>query len=306
MGVESTVLDSPVTGTRTSDRKELERELIKSMAGCYTVTFKFAETFAPDKDYKYFPRKFETAKEFVFILEESENKISLQHLLFVSKKMVIKHWRQDWIYENRELLDYVKDHEWVKKEISEEEARGTWTQKVFQVDDSPRYDGYGTWVHVDGRHFWQSTTDAPLPRRDITIRDDYNVLKRNSHIELFPDGSWVLEQDNDKIMRTDGSADQLLCMEKGLETFTLEQYDPSAAEDWWEKHNPFWEEVRQTWAKIFDTQDRLKIEVVVDNELMYMALFTLAGEFAGDKFDAAKARAAIDEVFKTHVEGYAG
>ena len=57
-------------------------------------------------------------------------------------------------------------------------AKGTWTQKVFQVDDSPRYEGYATWVHVDGRHYWDSQTDGPLPRREYSKRSDYNVSKK--------------------------------------------------------------------------------------------------------------------------------
>ena len=28
------------------------------------------------------------------------------------------------------------------------DVRGQWTQKVYQVDDSPRYEGSSTWVHL--------------------------------------------------------------------------------------------------------------------------------------------------------------
>src|SRR5690554_5094832 len=170
------------------DLKSLEKELIKSMAGCYTVDFQFAETFAPTKDYAYRDRYHERAKEYVFVVEESENKISLQHLLRVGnpindgvegKTTIIKHWRQDWVYQNREMLSYVKDFEWRKVHLSAEAVRGTWTQQVYQVDDAPRYEGFGRWVHLNGRHYWDGVADAPLPRRDRTTRDDYNVLVRD-------------------------------------------------------------------------------------------------------------------------------
>jgi hypothetical protein len=71
----------------------------------------------------------------------------------------------------------------------------------LQVDDSPRYESIGTWVHVDGRHEWQSKTDSPLPRREFTKRSDYNVLRRGNRIYLTPQG-WMFEQDNKKIVRT--------------------------------------------------------------------------------------------------------
>ena len=285
--------------------KELERNLIKAMAGNYQVTFKFAETFAPDADYQYHDRKFEKATEYVFILEETEDKISLQHILFVGDNTVIKHWRQDWIYENEEFLSYVKDNEWKKTFLSSEQVKGTWTQKVYQVDDCPRYEGYGTWVHVDGRHFWESTTDAPLPRREITKRHDYNVLTRNSHIEIYEDGRWLLDQDNLKIIRSDDGQDTLLCMEKGLEEFTPSDYPPTVAADWWENNKAFWADVRQCWADFIADNDRIKVHVKVGDELLFMALFSLTEKFAAPKeYNGQEAREAIRQVFKTHVADF--
>ena len=33
-----------------------------------------------------------------------------------------------------------------KKKLTKKESKGKWIQKVYQVDDSPRYEGIGTWV----------------------------------------------------------------------------------------------------------------------------------------------------------------
>ncbi|HET8838251.1 MAG TPA: DUF6607 family protein [Flavobacteriaceae bacterium] len=294
--------EEPVLVKEPKNQKNVERALIKSMAGCYRVSFQFAETFAPDSDYEYHDRKFSGAKEVVHIIEETEDKISLQHILFISKDMVIKHWRQDWIYENRELLAHVKDHEWKKTKLSAEQAAGTWTQKVYQVDDCPRYEGYGTWVHVDGRHFWECVTDSPLPRREISKRNDYNVLKRHCHIELFENGDWVLDQDNEKIIRNvETGEDTLLCMEKGIEKFTKQSYDPSTALNWWDEQAAFWAEVRKVWAEIIE--DKEVINVPKDEDL-YMAQFELAEQFTGNKFDEEKANTAIKQLLMKHVEGY--
>lgn len=296
--------NEPVLVKEPKNQKELERELIKSLAGCYRVSFQFAETFAPDTDYEYHDRKFAGAKEIAHIIEETEDKISIQHILYIGKDKVIKHWRQDWLYENRDLLSLVKDHTWEKTELLPEQAKGTWTQKVYQVDDCPRYQGYGTWVHVDGRHFWESTTDSPLPRREISKRNDYNVLRRHSHIEIFENGDWVLDQDNEKIIRSvENNEDTLLCMEKGIEKFTKKRYDPSAALDWWNEQETFWTDVRQIWSEILEDQDLINVS---KDEDLYMAQFGLAEEFAGEKYDAERAKTAIKKLLMKHVEGYQG
>lgn len=283
-------------------KKELERELIKSMAGNYKVSFKFAETFAPDPNYEYGERHFSQAKEVAFIIEETENKISLQHILFVGKHQ-IKHWRQDWIYENRELLQLVKNHHWKKMELTPEQAKGTWTQKVYQVDDCPRYQGYGTWVHIDGRHYWESTADAALPRREINTagRTDYNVLRRHSHIEIFEDGSWLLEQDNEKINKLDNGEEALICWEKGFERFTPKTYDASKIMNWWDEQKEFWSEVRNIWNDFIDNNEEV---VVQEDEKLYMTQFELAKKFSGDQFDSAQAQKEIRELMAEHVAGF--
>jgi len=283
--------------------KDQERALIKSMVGTYKVTFEFGETFAPDREYKYHDRKFDWGIEHVFVVEETEDKIALQHLLIVSDSMIIKHWRQDWIYENQELLAYQGDNQWKKVTIPEEKAKGTWTQKVFQVDDGPRYEGYGTWVHVDGRHFWESTADAPLPRREITKRQDYNVLTRHSHIELFDDGTWVLEQDNEKIIRKDGK-DQLLCWEKGMESFTKNSYNPVAATTWWTNNASFWNDVRKCWDVVLAPYSSITMKSKVNDERLYEALFALGDTYAlPKKYNSKKATTEIMKVLNDFIVG---
>lgn len=291
------LMDNVVT-----QKKELERELIKSLAGNYSVSFKFAETFSPISDYEYHDRHFSQAKEVAFILEESEDFISIQHILYAGPHM-IKHWRQDWHYENRELLVLESGHTWKKIILTPEQAEGTWTQKVFQVDDCPRYQGYGTWVHVDGRHFWESTADAALPRREITTegRTDYNVLRRNSHIEVFENGDWILEQDNEKIFRSPEGEDTLICEEKGMDKFTAKKYDNSKAMNWWEERKEFWAVARQEWLDFIAKNDRVEIQ---DDEGLYMAQFALAEQFKGKDFDEEKVKYATRSLMEKHVKNF--
>ena len=272
-------------------KKQQDREAILSLAGCHTVTFKFAETFSPIPDYKYHDRYFESGTEFVTVVENTENKIVLQHLLVVNDSMIIKHWRQDWIFENTELLKFVSNDKWEKITLSKEEVKGQWTQKVGQVDDSPRYEGTATWVHIDGNHYWESTVDAPLPRREWTKRSDYNVLKRDNKIILTKDGGWLHEQDNQKIVRSVGKKDSLICWEKGIERFTdLPEGKCIAAFKWWEINKNYWSDVRVVWQTLQTEGNGIALNLIVDSVKLYEALFEL-----GDKQTKANADSATNQ-----------
>lgn len=283
-----------------TEKLELDKNAIKEMIGCYKVTFEFAETFAPDTAYEYYDRKFDWGIEYVALVEETDKKISLQHLLIVNDTFIIKHWRQDWIYENRDILSFLKDNEWKKISLSPEQAKGTWTQKVYQVDDSPRYEGYGTWVHVDGKHYWESTADAPLPRREFSKRSDYNVLKRHSRMEITDDG-WVLEQDNEKIIR-DESGDKLLCWEKGVEKFIKGDFDCQPGIDWWENNGQYWADVRTAWEEVYNKYGELRLQKKVDDKHLFEQLFATGDIYANAaNYNSAEAKTAIKNIIHSYI-----
>ena len=148
-----------VFGQTEKSKKTQDIEAIKNMCGCYEVTFKYTETFAPEIDYEKHLDYTSGALEWAELIQDEDDKLSIQHLLLVSDTMVIKHWRQDWEYENQNVFYYDKENTWNFKNLSEESVKGQWTQKVFQVDDSPRYSGSSTWIHADGKHFWENNCE---------------------------------------------------------------------------------------------------------------------------------------------------
>ena len=93
-------------------------EAIKSMCGCFEIDFKFAETFNYSKDSNYIPSKTYNvgALEYAQLVEETENKLVIQHLL-VFEGGVMKHWRQDWLYENKDFMMYNYDNKWTYKNL---------------------------------------------------------------------------------------------------------------------------------------------------------------------------------------------
>ncbi|RZJ70817.1 DUF6607 family protein [Flavobacterium sp.] len=263
-------------GINAQDAKKKEDiKAIKSMCGCYEVEFNFAETFkyAKNDDYKASPTKYEKGLEWVELVEDSPNKIVMQHLLQVSDTMIIKHWRQDWEFENTRLYEYNNENKWKYVTLAKDKVKGQWTQRVFQVDDSPRYEGTATWVHVDGRHYWENTTDAPLPRREHTIRNDYNILQRTNTHEIVKDG-WIHDQDNVKIKRSADGQDQLVAKEKGFDHYKkVDDSKCAGARKYWVANQGMWKNVRSKWAAIFAENKDLTLLPKVEGQSLFMALF---------------------------------
>ncbi|MEZ4810754.1 MAG: DUF6607 family protein [Allomuricauda sp.] len=256
-------------------KKELDRKAIKDMCGCFEVTFKYTETFAPEIDYEKKLDYTAKALELALPIVDEENKISLQHLLVINDSTVIKHWRQDWLYENQQVFHYDKDNNWIFSKLPADAIKGQWTQKVYQVDDSPRYSGSATWVHFDGKHYWENTSDSPLPRREYSKRSDYNVMKRGNRQEITPFG-WVHEQDNDKIIRKDGAEDVLLAAEKGFNTYTkVADEKCKVAQEWWAQHKDFWANARASWDKVYDREGDLTLLKQVDEKPLFMQFYAL-------------------------------
>jgi len=260
-------------------KKKKDKQAIKEMCGCFEVTFNFVETFEYSKDSLYHPskRKKDTALEWAELIVDEKNKISIQHLLQVGSPeqyYIVKHWRQDWLYENRDFYMYNGDNEWLYEQKSKKEVNNQWTQKVYQVDDSPRYEGSSTWVHVDGKSFWENTTTAPLPRREYTKRNDYNVTLRGNRHEITNYG-WVHDQDNSKIIREENKEDLILAKEKGYNTYRrVADTKCQAAKTWWSDNNSKWALVRNKWNEIYGRDNNLNLEVKVENKPLYKYLFS--------------------------------
>ena len=291
-----------ILSANAQNKFEQDRNAIKALAGFYKVTFNYAETFSPNDDYKFHDRHRSSAKEIAIIVEDSPKKIVIQHLLVMrGDSMIIKHWREDWTYEDSKILAFYKEDTWKNVTLKPEEVKGKWTQKVFQVDDSPRYQAIGSWVHVDGRSQWLSYSDSPLPRREHTERSDYNVLNRRNFVYLTPTG-WMFEQDNKKIVRTPGEKDKMIAQEKGLEEFV--KTDPKSfaySQEWWKKNESFWKDARDIWDNVFATNAVIKLAPKVDNKLLYERFFATSAQSVKEQWTSAKNKEEITKIINAYL-----
>jgi len=268
-----------ITSVQSQTKKKKDINSIKEMCGCFEVRFDFAETFINNDDEDYKPSKnyTSTGLEWAQIIEENKDRISIQHILITGsneKTYIIKHWRQDWLYQNTEFYIYDHDNKWNFVKKDKNQVKGQWTQKVFQVDDSPRYEGSGSWVYVDGKSYWENITSAPLPRREYSKRSDYNATLRGNRVELTKTG-WIHDQNNSKVIRKEGKEDQILAYEKGYNSYVkVNDSKCTSAAKWWVENKVKWNYVRNKWTQVFNKNKTLSLKKLVDNKPLYRTLFS--------------------------------
>jgi hypothetical protein len=295
--------------------RERDRRAILAMAGTFRTTFDFLEVagfrpgFVPDRPYQSW------ATEWVSVVRDEPRFVSLQHLLVmfmrgkdgtVEGPFVTKHWRQDWRYEATELLTYRGRNTWAVERITPAQAKGTWTQAVFQVDDSPRYAAYGRWEHFGNLSTWLSSeTWRPLPRREFSVRKDYDVLVGTNRHTIMPTG-WIQEEENLKVVLDDvgrpAPLNPVISKELGLNRYErVAGFDDSAARRYWERTDTFWAEVRYAWADVVKRHPRFTLRASPDQGQLFTPLFEYAGRLdEGEPYDAAAARAFVRKT----VQGY--
>ncbi len=277
-----------------------DREAILAMVGEFDVTFQFDETVPLAAGYTPTDPKLDEAKEVVILVEDTGDRIVLQHLLLVAGSQVIKHWRQDWLWEASHRFEFSDELTWDYVTIDQALTQGAWTQCVYGVVDTPRYCGTGRWNHRYGQPTWTSDRSwRPLPRRDYSIRSDYNALNVENRHTVTPYG-WTHEQDNTKVIRTPGEPSVSLVREFGFNDYRItHDTDFSRAYAYWEDTQSYWALVRDQWDRALAT-GRVRVAGTIDGEPLIGRLFELADQYRmGGDDDPSDA---ITALFGEHVE----
>lgn len=275
---------------------ERDRRAILAMAGGYRATFDFVETagfvsaYKPNRPY----RSWGTEK--VYIVEDKGDSIVLQHLLVMSfvgehgkaeGPFVTKHWRQDWQYEPSEQLVFRGNNTWQRIKTPGRQ-HGQWRQTVYQVDDSPRYSGIAKWQHLGNYSSWSDEDGwRPLPRREYSVRSDYDVLIGNNRHIITPTG-WVHEQQNLKV-KLDQTAKiaanaPVVGRESGFNRYErIQEYDWGAGDKYLEATRPVWTAVREEWDKLIADNEFLRLRGAPDKDNLFVPLYRYAQEVAEAK-----------------------
>ena len=272
--------------------QERDRRAILAMAGPYRVSFDFLEVVRYDPSLKLDAPYQSWGTETVFVAEDRPDFVALQHILVMRvvnnpDAMVVRHWRQEWRYQAPTVLAYEGANTWARRPVSD--SKGAWTQSVLQVDDSPRYAARGRWQHEGGVSTWISDeTWRPLPRREFSVRKDYDVLVGTNRHTITPTG-WVQEENNQKMVF---ASKRLLAREYGVARYErIKDYDFAPGRSYYERTEPFWAEVRAAWRELEEKRGRFSVRAPVDQAQLFMPFFDYAQRLAdGAPFDRAAAR----------------
>ena len=290
-------------------RYERDRRAILAMAGDYRASFEFIETVPFLSEYNI-DRPYQSwATERIYVLEDSKNFISLQHILvmyFIEEgevvgPAVVKHWRQDWTYEPRSYHEFVGNNKWASKDIPKDQSSGKWLQEVFHVDDSPRYASIGEWVHNGNFSQWEGNrTYRPLPRREFSVRSDYNVLDAvNRHI-ILPTG-WIHEQENLKLMFNESGNKEYLAKEIGLNRYDrIKDFDFTGGDQYWDKTNAYWKAVRLSWNDIYKSNKEFTFNPKIEDVGLISKQFEFADNYDGSMTDQ-ELKEHADRIIRPHV-----
>ena len=302
------------------DAKERDRRAILAMAGDYRTSFDFIETVGFTEGYQPRAPYQSWGTERVYVVANEPEFISLQHIIvmhfvdadgFESDAMVVKHWRQDWQYEDEEVHAFQGRGAFVRRAVGEVSRKGAWTQTVYQVDDSPRYEAVGRWLHASGVSYWQSDDRRrPLPRREFSVRDDYQALYGSHRITITPTG-WTQEEDALKLVLDESnrpsSSQPYLAREAGLSRYDrVLDYDFSAGDKYWHETGTFWSRVRNYWNAVYKSESEFSFVKSVEGIPMFMALFGMAEQGFESEADMDEAIALLLASYVTILPPTAG
>ncbi|MEM1380706.1 MAG: DUF6607 family protein [Pseudomonadota bacterium] len=288
--------------TSASSSFERDRAAILAMAGTYDVTFDFIETVSLHVDYDVKDRKLSGATEVVLVVEDLGDFISLQHILLMGRgerAFVLKHWRQDWRYEPEDVLTFIGGNAWTMTDVSRAQAKGAWSQQVYQVDDSPRYGGVGRWSYDNGVPAWTPALAwRPLPRRDMTTRDDYHAVEAVNRHAITPRG-WVHEQDNTKVVLSTGEP-QALVREIAVNTYARSDTDASAVFAQWDATKEYWQGVRAIWTAFEAEGQPYALTLKGEPQELYMPLLSFASQVEKGEMTTKDAVVEARKVIETY------
>jgi hypothetical protein len=279
-----------------------DREAILKHAGCYEVTFDFVETVPLQPGYKIKAPYHNQAMEYVVVDQDTGDRISLQHIL-VFRGMIQKHWRQEWTFEAPSRLNYVGNQTWNKEALSTSATAGYWTQKVYNVDDSPRYECAAPWIHWGDQHYWECETDRPLPRREYTTRNDYQTVQARNRQQLRKDG-WILEEDNAKVILANGKRSTLVEEKGKSQFFRVDEARCKAGVEYWQQNNTIWHAIVGAWNDVYATRSSLTLMTPAPQGQpeLYEVLFELADKAATAKTGAKEITAEATKLIQGYVK----
>ena len=250
---------------------ERDRRAILAMAGIYRVSFDFLEVDS-FKAGSSAPAPYQSwATEKVYVDRDEPGFISLVHILemrivaaggAVGEPFVTKHWRQDWRFEPSTIVEYQGRDRWRMRALSQSERAGrSGRRPSIRSTNLPAMPASAAGSTTPSFSTWSSgETWRPLPRREWSVRDDYQVLIGTNRHTVAPTG-WTQEENNLKAVLTPDRVVDPRRPFAGRE-YGFARYERllpegfAAADDYYGKTRAFWNRVAASLVDRFRSTRR--------------------------------------------------
>ena len=296
---------------------ERDRRAIYALEGIFETKFEFLETFSLEPGKQLDTPYASWGTEFVKVIEDTGNFISVQQIMVmyyqdrttgkIQGPHVMKHWRHDWTWQGSHMLEYQGNDQWASKKIDPAQTRGKWVWSVYQVDDSPRYSGIGRWDHFASLSTFETGyMSRPLPRRESSVRDDYQILMGKDTLVLTPN-AWFHEQKNFKHkggLSASGQFDGvMLAREVGHNSYRrIKDFKYEQGLQYWAKTREYWADVRAVW-KAIEQEGPFTVKKAVNDKPLFMVHFEQAADDEILSMASKKRRKLIHRAMSPYIKG---
>ena len=153
---------------------------------------------------------------------------------------------------------------------------------------------------------WKSSnTLRPLPRREFSVRSDYDLLWGTNRITILPAG-WVQEEDNLKMVITnpkDIEANQSFkSREAGIARYeVINDLDVSAAQIYWSETELFWKDVRDAWENLINENGSFHIRDKVSDKPLFSRMFAYAAALEENSYNAKDSQEFVQKTLAAYV-----
>lgn len=252
------------------------RSAVHSLTGCYIIDYSYTETKGLKPGYTrdervYDVNRGQTVKEWIYVAEETDNRIRLQHILFSTdlagnmiEGSMLKHQVEEWEYGAAFRYDFVAPLTWAVEDLTAN--RNLWTRKVTNLDDGLRYQCAAAWSETSTYPEWTCNNFAPIPGRETRDmgRKDYNTLDRTTTVVAYKN-SWLERQNNTKTIFENG-AKTPLAAEVGKNWYVrLPDTDCKEAQAFANDRQPFWSLLSEIWSEVL-SGDRPFVEKTIPGQ----------------------------------------
>ena len=171
-----------------------------------------------------------------------------------------------------------------------------WVQKVYQVDDSPRYECSAPWIRYSERIIGNAMPMPPCLEENLR-RGDYDILKRTNRHEMKP--GHIHEKDNIKVLKRGGMTN--LVMEKGLNTYERVANSNAKAPETGGKSTRVTGLTRKVWDEVFERKETL-LSRKVDGKSFGRNFSTLMRFTEAQERRALRVRSEIRETIQEYLK----